>query len=135
MAFMEWTPEFSVGNEEIDSQHQRLVGLVNQLHDAMVEGVVAERLGEFLVELVEYTKYHFSTEERLFEERGYPARDEHVAEHQDFVSRLLEYMEAYNEGNAAISVGMLQFLRGWILHHIREVDRQYAPYLFGVTVG
>jgi len=135
MAFVEWTPELSVGNEEIDAQHRRLVDLVNQLHEAMVEGVVGEKLGHFLVELVEYTKYHFSTEERLFEERGYPARDEHVAEHQDFVARLLEFMEAYNEGNAAISVGMLQYLREWILHHIREVDRQYAAFLFGVPVG
>ena len=135
MAFLEWTPELSVGDEEIDSQHRRLVALVNQLHDAMVAGEVEQRLGEFLVELVEYTKYHFSTEERLFEERSYPGRDEHVAQHQEFVGRLLEYIEAHNEGNASISVGMLQYLREWVLHHIREVDRQYAPFLFGDPVG
>ncbi len=135
MPFIEWSPALSVGNEEIDAQHRKLVDLVDRLHAATVAGEVRERLGQFLVELVDYTKYHFSTEERLFEERGYPGRDEHVARHREFVSRLLEYMEAYDEGNTAISIGMLQYLRDWVLHHIGEEDRRYASFLFGAPVG
>ncbi len=38
MAFFEWTHAFSVGVEEIDQQHKRLMGLVNRLHDAIACG-------------------------------------------------------------------------------------------------
>ena len=33
--FIEWTDDLSVGIEEIDEQHKVLVGLVNEMHEAI----------------------------------------------------------------------------------------------------
>lgn len=33
--FVEWSTELSVGIEEIDAQHQVLVDLLNQVHEAI----------------------------------------------------------------------------------------------------
>ena len=38
MAFFEWDDNYSVGVAEIDQQHQRLIGLINELHEAMTQG-------------------------------------------------------------------------------------------------
>jgi hemerythrin len=72
MELIKWKDVFSVKVSEVDNQHKKLIGLINQLYDAMRVGKGREVLGSVLTELVNYTIYHFSTEERLFREYGYP---------------------------------------------------------------
>ena len=38
--FISWNDKISVGIQEIDEQHKRLVALINNLYDAMVEGKI-----------------------------------------------------------------------------------------------
>ena len=38
MSFIEWDEKYSVQVKEIDEQHQKLIGLINTLHDAMRDG-------------------------------------------------------------------------------------------------
>jgi len=38
MALFDWNDQLSVGVAEIDKQHQELVKLINDLHEAMREG-------------------------------------------------------------------------------------------------
>ena len=67
MPICTWNSEYSVGIDQIDKQHQKLVLLINTLFDAMKEGKGKERQGHILNELVQYTDYHFKCEEELFE--------------------------------------------------------------------
>ena len=60
-----WNPTYSVQNAEIDQQHQKLLALLGELETAMLEGRGAEILGNTLDQVLEYTDYHFSTEEGL----------------------------------------------------------------------
>jgi len=69
---MEWTPEYSVHDAEIDREHQFLFGIVNRLHVAMLAGQGAETLGTLLAELAKYTIYHFANEEKTMVTAHYP---------------------------------------------------------------
>jgi hemerythrin-like metal-binding protein len=83
MGFIKWNDNFSVKVSEVDNQHKELIGLINQLYDAMRVGKGREVPGSVLTELVNYTVYHFSTEERLFQEHGYPEYERHKQIHDD----------------------------------------------------
>ena len=72
MALIKWTSALSVAVPEIDLQHQKLVSLINQLHESMLSGKGREVLGGVLNELIDYTKRHFADEEELMRRHNYP---------------------------------------------------------------
>ena len=65
MPLITWTDELSVSVKDLDSQHQKLFDLVNELHEAMRSGKGKEAVGSILNRLADYTKTHLFYEERL----------------------------------------------------------------------
>lgn len=90
MGLIKWNAFYSVNVEEIDNQHKKLIDLINQLYDAMKAGKGTEVLSTVLTELVEYTAYHFETEERLFLQQGYAEYEAHKVIHDDLTRRAKE---------------------------------------------
>ena len=83
MPFFEWDDSFDVGVAKLNRQHQRLIGLINQLHAAReqsksrhtMESAVDEldTMESVIDELIDYSLYHFATEEECMLEYAYPA--------------------------------------------------------------
>jgi hypothetical protein len=59
MALLEWEQGFSVNVAEIDRQHQKLIGMINALNDAMKEGKGKEVLAQIHGELSVYAGDHW----------------------------------------------------------------------------
>jgi hemerythrin len=133
MAYFPWRAEYQVNIALIDTQHKQLVELLNQLYDAMRAGKGKDATGRVLNELVEYTKLHFATEERLMEEHAYPGFLAHLAKHTHLTSKVIEYQQAYIKGGS-ISVELSMFLKDWLISHIQGVDMKYSPYLIAKGV-
>ena len=128
MAYIDWTPELSVSVKQIDEQHQRLVALVNDLHQAMKQGQGAQVLAETFTKLLDYTKYHFSTEEKLFEQYGYPRAKEHAAQHRDLEHQAAKLQADFDSGKVLVSVQVLEFLKEWVTKHIMGSDKAYSAF-------
>ncbi len=124
-----WKPEYSVGVSELDQQHKGLVGMMNELHDAMMQGKGSEVLGGILKRLIEYTQVHFKTEEDLFEKYGYARAVEHAAEHKKLIVQVQKFNQDHLAQKAILSVDLLDFLGDWLKKHIIASDRAYGPYL------
>ena len=58
---IQWDGSLSVNIAEIDSQHQRLVKMINELNDAMRVGKSRDVLGKIVTGLIAYVRVHFST--------------------------------------------------------------------------
>lgn len=129
MALINWNPHYSVGIVEIDNQHKKLIALINQLYAAMRRGNGRDILGPVLSELVDYTVYHFSAEERLFHWHGYPEYDEHKQMHDYLSEKAKQLNREFAEGSPAITRDVMLFLSNWLNVHILEVDRKYGPFL------
>ena len=130
MTLLEWNENLSVGVSTIDDEHKNLVGMLNELYDAMQAKHSEEALGGVLDGLVAYTVYHFKHEEALFAKTGYAAAAEHKKEHDDLTKHVLDVQKEYQEGaTATLSTEVLNFLRKWLLTHILVSDKKFGPHL------
>ncbi len=130
MPLVEWNETLSVGVSIIDDEHKKIVGMLNELHDAMLARHSEEALGKVLDGLVAYTASHFKHEEALFAKTGYAAAAEHRKEHADLTRQVLDVQKKYQEGaTATLSIEVLKFLRKWLLVHIQDSDKKYGPHL------
>jgi len=86
-------------------------------------------LGHTIDQMVEYTEYHFKTEERLMATHAYPRTEAHLAQHQEFKERSLQLRQQYAAGQRAISIHTLTFLCEWLLYHILSTDLELGSFL------
>lgn len=131
MALIQWNDSFSVGVGEIDRQHQRLVGMINDLNDAMRQGKGKDVLGKIINGLVGYAGTHFRTEEKYFEQFGYPDAGSHKKEHFDFTKKVAEFKDGFDTGKIGLSIEVMNFLSNWLQNHIKVVDNKYGPFFNG----
>ena len=135
MPLMEWGPKLSVGIREFDGEHQKLVGMVNDLFDAMNTGKGKDRLGPILDGLVSYTVSHFQHEERLMKSHGFPGFAAHKDEHDKLTHQVADIQSKFKGGaTAALSVEVMNFLKNWLIKHILGTDKAYTAFLNGKGV-
>ena len=115
----------------MDAQHKALFGMLNELHDAMLAGSGQEMTRFLLKRLVDYTRDHFAAEEKTMSVAGYPGLEKHRAEHQSLTRRVQEYAVRLENGEAAINLHLLTFLREWLSKHIQQTDKNYGPWVSG----
>jgi hemerythrin len=129
MPYFAWVPEYSVGVKELDNQHQTMVGILNRLHEAMKVGKASDELLGVITEMVNYTKFHFTSEEKILTAAGYPAFAKQKAEHEAFVKKVLDFQSRYNTGKLTLSIEVISFLKEWWSGHILGEDKKYSAYL------
>ena len=135
MSLITWNDQFSVGVEEIDSQHKKLVQLINGLHAHILAGDAKHIMGTVLDRMIEYTAFHFETEEKLMKKYGYPASVAHTEEHKKLVATALELQRKFKSGTGAITMETMAFLRDWLQHHIKESDKVLGKHLLSHGVA
>jgi len=128
MALIKWDDSFSVGIAEIDAQHKMLVDMINNLNDAMRQGKGKDALGKTIGGLIDYAGTHFLTEERYFDQFGYPGTLSHKKEHADFTLKVTEFKNKFDTGTVALSIEVVNFLSNWLQNHIKIVDKKYGPF-------
>jgi hemerythrin len=126
---MPWKAEYSVGIRQIDEQHKRLVRLLNELHQAMCEGKSRDVMAGILSQLVDYTKGHFASEERLMQGYSYPGYAAHKVEHDHLTMTVLKFQQELTAGKTVISIAVMDFLKNWLRGHILGTDQKYSPFL------
>ena len=128
MPLMEWSESLSVNVIEIDKQHQHLIGVVNELHDAMGKRKGKEVLGKTFNGLIGYAEDHFITEEKYFEKFGYPDADSHKNEHTKFVEKLAEFKVRFDGDEQSLTIDLMDFLVDWLHNHLQIFDMEYRPF-------
>jgi len=128
MPLMEWTDDLNVGFELIDKQHRVLLDMINELYDALMEIQGQEALRKIVNRMVEYAAIHFMVEEKHMVEFGYEDYDKHKAIHDSFSSKALDLKDQLSEDGFVLSLDVLNFLRDWLIDHIKGTDRKYIPF-------
>ena len=121
-----WREAYSVHIPQIDAQHRQLIGLINELHTAMMQGAGNEALGRILGELIRYTESHFSYEEAMLQQRGYSSLMAHRSEHRQLTRQIEDLQTQFRSGKLLMTMQVMQFLKEWLANHILIRDMQYA---------
>jgi hemerythrin len=129
MSLIEWNARLSLGIDEIDTQHRKLIELINDLDRAMEQGKGKAVIGRTIDGLVAYTQFHFGAEEKLMTECGYPGVERHKLDHVAFVKKLIDFKYGYAKGQIGLSIAVMSFLSNWLTGHIQGTDRQYVPHM------
>jgi hemerythrin len=127
-----WDPSLTIGNPEIDAQHQEFFDRFARLVEAMDAGRSAEIGGLFRF-LAQYAVEHFGAEERLMDEARFPGAGVHKSAHARFVRELAELVALYeaNGPTRAVAVKTRTWIGGWLRTHIMGVDLALARFLNG----
>ena len=132
MPTFEWKPFFSVGDDVMDAQHQRLFAIANELYDAMKQpgGAAAGVLEKTITALCDYTRSHFAEEEYLMLLAEYPDYEHHKLAHDTLIGKVEGFETRMRNGETKLVAEILPFLVGeWLANHIAFEDQRYAGYI------
>jgi len=126
MELIAWSENHSVKVQEIDDQHKKLIETVNKLYEHMKKGKGGQVLEETIDGLVEYTKYHFETEEKYMLEFKFDGYEDHKKEHDEFSEKVNDYYAKHKSGEKLLTSDICVFIFNWIKNHMEVVDSQYV---------
>jgi hemerythrin len=132
---VEWDDKYSVKIPLIDEQHKELLEHTNTLYRGCLSGTEEERIAHFMEAVhivVDYTKYHFSAEEKMLENVKYPELARHRKEHEGFVQKIVDDVKSFQNGEKFVPNNFVRFLKDWILSHIAMEDTKYSQYIFSL---
>ena len=130
MALFEWDNEYSVGSDLMDSHHKQLFSLINEMHTQMKVGADEEDIKKTINELIEYTIFHFTEEEKKMAAEGYSGLEAQKRAHKTFTDKMKEYQTIAESGMAIFVVSEMSKLAvEWLKEHILVMDKQYEGQL------
>ena len=94
----------------------------------MLDGKSKSVVDKILLELLNYTEFHFGKEEKEMKDINYPGLDEQIRMHKIFVDKIRSFKEEFESGEALMSVKIIDFLKDWLLSHIIKIDKKYKEY-------
>jgi hemerythrin len=131
MSNIQWDESLSVGVGLIDEQHRTWIERLHRVEAAIQARRGMQQVTGTLDFLMDYTQFHFSTEEKYMVQTGYPGLADHRARHEELKETLGTLIEDYKEDGVTekISEAVGTFLGNWLRDHIRVVDQVFATFL------
>ena len=92
----------------------------------MKQGQGADVIEKSIRELVDYTEYHLTEEEKTMERIGYSDIVAHKRAHKIFTDQLHEVMKEVDEGKAIfVVIKLSSTIVDWLVNHILVIDKKY----------
>ena len=131
-----WDSKLEIGDKTIDDQHKELVVMYNKLLAICASEManLTEKNAEIekaLNFLCTYTVKHFTDEELLQKNCGFPGYEEHRAQHEEFKMKAYTLSEKFKEiGFSDKFATILNTQVGlWLITHIQDEDSKIAAYI------
>lgn len=115
-----WQENYTVGNEELDSQHRYLFELGNRIQTAQ-----PSEARTFVMSLYKYTRVHFAREEQHMQALGFPDSEAHRLEHERLLSHLNELAQGFQPDRMN---DLVVFFNNWLVNHVLNDDRRYFDF-------
>jgi len=131
-----WSDDYKLGNEQVDTQHQRLFELVSDLVSSCLEGQSAEKLRETIGFLIDYTIRHFNDEEALQLKFDYPDFGRHKQLHEDFKKQVGELVQSFRRSGCTEELvsNVNKVVIRWLVNHIQQEDKKIGDHIRSIRM-
>jgi len=131
MEKLAWNETLSVGIDLIDEQHKTWIERLNALVAAINTNAAQAQVAETLGFLVDYTGFHFSSEQETMQAHNYPGYAEHLQMHEALKETLAELVRDFEEEGPTQSLAhaVNTFLGNWLIKHIQQVDQKFGAFV------
>jgi len=128
-----WDDSLSIGETEIDAQHQELFRRVAGFVEAVRRDRNYSKIHEVVEFLDHYIVHHFAAEERCMAAHKYPFLPLQVDQHRRF-RKYFDNFKREIEKNLDSHPTFLLFrtqvlVIDWIMHHVSKIDRHFGRFL------
>ncbi len=132
---IQWNASFEVGHGMIDSQHRQLVDILNVVMDGLKKptGDIATQTA--LKRLIDYTRTHFTAEDKLMVQHNYPDIVAHRKQHSDLIAKVDALLADVKSGKQLVGPKTVMFLQNWLVDHILKIDKRLASFLVAKSPG
>ena len=128
IVYIKWVPLYETKHKLIDSQHKELVNIVNELYTATTNSGPNsnEAFIKSIKKCIDYTQYHFATEEKIMDLINYSDAKNHKAMHKSFYLEIVDQIRKYEEGQPFVANKFIKILKDWLLEHIGFQDKKFV---------
>ena len=130
MTIVHWSPNLSIGIDEIDAEHIELIDLLNRLFAEISKGSNYTVVARSFDEIVRRTEAHFRHEEAIMARASYPELGHHRRIHEALIEEARGFWEELDCG-MEIGPEIPNFFKTWLISHILESDRHLGGFLEG----
>lgn len=124
MKKIEWNDSYSVGDDELDKQHERLIAIINELIGKVDSECQQENFMQELLDMVTYSEDHFTFEEMKLSSVDYPDIESQIKDHRQYRSEVARIIESETKDFGQI----MRFIIEWWMEHILVEDMKYKSY-------
>jgi len=131
MPLLNWKPEFSVGVESVDFEHEQMINLINEIYDEMKARKDADSIEQFMGDVHFAISAHFALEEKLMREAAYPEYEAHKEEHEELLDQIRDLMDQFAfDPNRGFDL-LQDSLSDWFEKHFSTFDARLHGQLHG----
>jgi hemerythrin-like metal-binding protein len=128
MAFLNWEAKYEFGIPEMDKQHKKWLEILNKFYDQVSSGDIKKNMGTMVDEALQYTKFHFSEEEKFMAKMNFGNIKEQQKMHKEIISTLEKFKSDLNSKKLITSTALTNELKNWFKMHILVEDMKYADH-------
>lgn len=122
MPLLTWKPEYAVGVESVDFEHEQMINLINEIYDEMKTRKDVDSIEQFLGDVHFAISAHFALEEKLMREAAYPEYAAHKDDHEELLDQIRGLMDQFvldpDKGYDLLQ----DHLSDWFAHHFATFD-------------
>ncbi len=132
---VDWSNDLKVGVPLLDAEHLGLVELFNDFIASALSDTDGLHLGTHFKDVVSAVRDHFASEENMLDRHNYPRFAAHKAHHHRLLAQAETLQADWQSaaptmgGRDSLLARTIDYFTDRLLHHIREADRPYRPFL------
>ncbi|WP_293751938.1 diguanylate cyclase [uncultured Paraglaciecola sp.] len=127
MQYLQWDDSLSVGLEEIDEDHKRIIEQANLLNDMVASRQSIETIRVSFANLGILVKQHFSEEERIMATYRCESTEKHIAQHQALLTKFFDSQLQLDMAESLLQVAdITKEINNRIIDHIIDDDIDLA---------
>ncbi len=120
MSLLQWKPEYSVGDESMDAEHQEMIDLINEIYEQL--GSDPDQVEQCLGDIFSTVSMHFALEERLMRKSNYAEYQAHKDDHEELLDQIRDLMDDFAADSSSGAVRLEKSLSDWFASHFSTFD-------------